>query len=183
MELKPYMIVRPEQKSFYRPVKIMKAVFSLGVILLFSTAYCVAQDSQAKIVKLPELLSEIKSPSDDIKVFNFWATWCGPCIKELPLLERVNAERDDVEVILVSMDLDLDPDPTKVHKFVNRKKLRSTVIILDETNPNAWIDKIEKQWSGALPATLVVNTKTGQRKFIEKELGDGELDVIIDSLK
>jgi hypothetical protein len=52
-------------------------------------------------------------------------------------------------------------------------------LILDETNPNAWIDKIDKNWSGALPATIIINGKTGQRKFVEKELHEGELEKLI----
>jgi hypothetical protein len=79
----------------------------------------------------------------------------------------------------VSLDLDLDPDPAKVHKFVARKKLQSQVLILDERDPNSYIEQIEKTWSGALPATIIVNSKTGQRKFVERELHEGELEKLI----
>jgi len=134
---------------------------------------------QAKIVKLPELQEMISAKSDQIKVINFWATWCAPCIKEMPLFEKLGQERQDVKITFVSMDLDLDPDPAKVYKFVTRKKIQSQVVILDEKNPNLYIDLIDKSWSGALPATIVVNTKTGQRKFVEKELHEGELEKLI----
>ncbi len=77
---------------------------------------------QAKIVKLPELQEMISAKSDQIKVINFWATWCAPCIKEMPLFEKLGQERQDVKITFVSMDLDLDPDPAKVYKFVTRKK-------------------------------------------------------------
>ena len=97
----------------------------------------------------------------------------------MPLLEKLNADRKDVRVRLVSMDMDLDPDPEKVRKFVARKKIVSQVLILDERNPNQWIDKVDKNWSGALPATLVVNNKTGKRKFVERELHEGELESLI----
>lgn len=134
---------------------------------------------QAKIVKLPELQEMISAKSDQIKVINFWATWCAPCVKEMPLFEKLGLERQDVKITFVSMDLDLDPDPTKVYKFVTRKKIQSQVVILDEKNPNLYIDLIDKSWSGALPATIVMNTKTGQRKFVEKELHEGELEKLI----
>lgn len=138
---------------------------------------------QAKIVKLPDLQKIINEPSDQVKVINFWATWCGPCIKEMPLLEKLSKERTDVAVTLVSMDLDLDPNPEKVYKFVNRKKLSSQVLILDEQNPNTYIDKIAAEWSGALPATLVISTKTGKRKFVEKELHEGDLEKLLDEVQ
>lgn len=135
-----------------------------------------------RIIKLKELHSIIETPSPKITVINFWATWCAPCIKELPLFDALNQRRDDVTVILISMDLDLDPDPTKVYKFIERKKLKSQVLLLNEQDPNAWINTVDQQWSGALPATLIINSKTGQRKFIGKEIQDGELDKLIDEL-
>ncbi|MBL7835462.1 MAG: redoxin domain-containing protein [Cyclobacteriaceae bacterium] len=148
-------------------------------ILLFACSTAAIAQDQAKIVKLPELQELISSKGDKIKVINFWATWCAPCVKEMPLFEKLGQDRQDVQVTLVSMDLDLDPDPAKVYKFVTRKKLQSQVVILDEKNPNSYIELIDKSWSGALPATIVVNSRTGQRKFVEKELHEGDLEKLI----
>jgi thiol-disulfide isomerase/thioredoxin len=152
---------------------------NLLTILLLAGALTATAQEQAKIVKLPELQELITSKGDHIKVINFWATWCAPCVKEMPLFEKLGKERKDVKVTLVSLDLDLDPDPAKVHKFVARKKLQSQVLILDERDPNSYIEQIEKTWSGALPATIIVNSKTGQRKFVERELHEGELEKLI----
>jgi hypothetical protein len=55
-------------------------------------------------------------------------------------------------------------------------------LLLDEIDYNSWIDQVEKSWGGAIPATLFINQKTGQRKFVERELKDGELEEIIGSL-
>lgn len=140
-------------------------------------------NAQVPLVKLPELQKLMDAPTEEVKVINFWATWCAPCIKELPFFEKVNQERKDAKVTLVSMDIDLDPNPDKVNRFVARKKLQSQVLILNERNPNDWIDKIEKEWSGALPATLIINTKNGKRKFVEKELHEGDLEKLIDEIK
>ena len=152
---------------------------NLLLILLLSGSFVAFAQDQAKIVKLPELQELITAKGDDIKVINFWATWCAPCVKEMPLFEKLDQERADVKVTFVSMDLDLDPDPAKVYRFVTRKKLQSQVLILDEKDPNYYIEQIEKSWSGALPATIIVNSKTGQRKFIEKELHEGDLEKLI----
>lgn len=151
--------------------------------LLIATILSFSAFAQPKIIKLPELQAIMDAPGEEIRVINFWATWCAPCIKEMPLFEKLNKERKDVSVTLVSMDMDLDPDPQKVNKFVARKKLASRVVILDETNPNSYIDKIEKQWSGALPATIVINSKTGKRKFVERELHEGDLEKLIDEVR
>ncbi len=139
--------------------------------------------AQAKIVKLAELQKLINDPGDQVKVINFWATWCAPCVKEIPLFERLGQQRKDVSVTLVSMDMDLDPNPDKVNKFITRRKLTSSVLILDETDPNTYIDLIEKEWSGALPATIVINAKTGKRVFVERELHEGELEKLIEEVR
>lgn len=146
---------------------------------LLGLGYQAVYGQQAEIIKLPTLQEIIQSDSDQVKVINFWATWCAPCIKELPLFQQLHENRPDVKVTLVSMDLDLDPNPEKVYKFIARKNISAEVVILDEQNPNAWIEKIEKEWSGALPATIVINTKTGKKKFVERELHEGELEKLI----
>jgi thiol-disulfide isomerase/thioredoxin len=147
----------------------------LCIVVLSQGGMCQPKD----LIRLDQLQSEIQAEKDRIQVVNFWATWCAPCLKELPLFEKLNAERSDIRVRLVSLDLDLDPNPEKVRNFVVRKKIKSEVIILDEKNPNEWIERIDKSWSGALPATLVINNKTGKRKFVEKELHPGELEKLI----
>ncbi|MCU0356007.1 MAG: TlpA family protein disulfide reductase [Cyclobacteriaceae bacterium] len=150
----------------------------LSVILLLISLTLFAQP-KAEIIKLKQLQEHIQAKTDKVKVINFWATWCAPCIKEMPLFEKLNAERQNVEVTLVSMDLDLDPNPEKVYKFLDRRKIKSQVLILDERDPNSWIDQVDKNWSGALPATIIINGKTGKRKFIERELHEGELEKLI----
>jgi thiol-disulfide isomerase/thioredoxin len=151
-------------------------------LLLLIAGFVNAQ--RAETVKLEKLQQLINQKSNKILVINFWATWCAPCIKELPFFEKLSSEkRPNVDVYLVSMDLDLDPNPEKVYRFIDRKKLRSTVLLLNEKDPNSWIDKIDSAWSGALPATLLINQKTGQRKFVEKELHEGDLEKLIADLQ
>ena len=111
----------------------MRVILLLLVSFLSTLGYA----QQPKIVKLPELQNMMNAGGDKIRVFNFWATWCGPCVKELPLFEKLTADNpENVEVTLISMDLELDPNPEKVYKFVSRKNLHSKVVLLDEQNPN-----------------------------------------------
>lgn len=159
----------------------MRSLHILVLLVLLIAIEGKAQ--QAELIKLSQLQTLIEEKSDHIKVINFWATWCAPCVKELPLFESLNQNRKDAKVILVSMDIDLDPNPEKVYKFVARKKVQSQVVILDERDPNSWINKIDKNWSGALPSTLFVNTVNGKRKFVEKEMHAGDLEKFIEEVK
>ena len=146
-------------------------------LLLSSLAFPYTLFSQ-DLIKLPELQKLIHQ-TGPVKVINFWATWCAPCVKEMPLFEKLNHDDKSIKVILVSMDYDLDPDPAKVKRFIERKKILAEVVILAEENPNDWIEKIDKNWTGALPSTLVINPNSGKIKFIQGELKEGDLEKVI----
>jgi thiol-disulfide isomerase/thioredoxin len=137
---------------------------------------------EATIVKFGALEKILKSTSDEVQVINFWATWCAPCVKELPLLEKLNLRKDlNAEITLIN--LDYADKIEKVNAFIKKKNIQSNVLLLDEIDYNSWIDKVDKTWTGAIPATLIINPKTGQRKFIEKELKEGELETLIGTVR
>ena len=100
-------------------------------------------------------------------IVNFWATWCKPCIEELPYFEKVNAEfkNENVKVVLVSLDM---PSmwQSRLEPFVEKKGLQSEVVILDDPKQNTWIPKVSEEWGGGIPATLIYNK--GKRSFYER---------------
>jgi thiol-disulfide isomerase/thioredoxin len=150
--------------------------FTFLISFLFIGIQLYAQE--ATVVKFPALNNLINSKSDKIQVINFWATWCGPCIKELPYFEEVGKQmKDKLEISLVSVDFVEELE--KVNKFIVRKELKSTVYLIDDIDYNSWIDKVDTQWSGAIPATLIINPSNGKRTFIEHELKEGELEQMI----
>ena len=108
-------------------------------------------------------------------VINFWATWCAPCIKELPYFEKLNAKYNNknVEVILVSLDFPHLYE-SKLKPFIKEKQLKSKVIALDDADMNSWIPKIDKSWSGSIPATIIYNKD--ERKFFEQPFTYEELE-------
>ncbi|ALJ01244.1 hypothetical protein DC20_05650 [Rufibacter tibetensis] len=148
---------------------------TLGLCLMLFTyllpSAATAQTQKVAKVKLPHLQKYLNSTSDTTYIINFWATWCKPCIEELPSFEAVQKQYagQPVQVVLVSMDFAKDLEK-KVVPFVTRNKLQSTVFLLDEPDQNAWIDLIDPSWSGAIPATLFVNNARKQRLFLEKPL-------------
>lgn len=121
------------------------------------------------------------SKNNGILILNFWATWCKPCVKELPAFEQVYAKYKDkgVKVVLVSLDF-----PEHVNKavlpFIEKNKLKSEVVLLDDLDANAWIPKVSPEWSGAIPATLVI--KDGERHFYEQSFTYESLENEIQSL-
>jgi thiol-disulfide isomerase/thioredoxin len=131
---------------------------------------------QIQVVKYPDLERLLSAGGDSILVVNFWATWCAPCVKELPYFEKLQASLagGKVKVVLVSLDY-LSVLQSKVKPFVARTGIRrSKVLLLDEPDPNQWMDKVDANWSGALPFTMFIQpgkAKKGyERPFTAAEL-------------
>jgi thiol-disulfide isomerase/thioredoxin len=150
----------------------------LKYLIIFLLLPFAAASQHAKVIKFSEFDSMIRSDSHEIQVINFWATWCGPCVKELPQFEELH-KRNDARIGVFLISLDFADKIDRVNSFVRRKNMTSPVYLLDEIDYNSWIDKVDKRWNGAIPATLLINTITGKRILLEKELTDGELDNII----
>jgi thiol-disulfide isomerase/thioredoxin len=151
----------------------------IRIFFLVMVCFSPAVSQQVEIIKFPELRDLINSQEPDVHVINFWATWCGPCVKELPQFEALHQKnKPGLKVTLISLDFADRVD--RVARFLHRKKMTANTLLLDEIDGNTWIDKVEPAWSGAIPATLILDHRTGKRKFIEKELKDGELESLIE---
>lgn len=117
----------------------------------------------------------INKKDDKVHVVNFWATWCAPCIKELPYFEDINKKYSDknIEVLLVNLDFPRQYD-TKLKPFLQEKQLTSKVVCFDDVDQNRWIPDIDTTWSGALPATIIYNQN--KRQFYEGSFTFDELE-------
>ena len=109
----------------------------------------------------------LNNNDNKIYVINFWATWCAPCIKELPYFEKVNAnyKSENVEVILVSLDFPHQYD-NKLKPFIKEYDLQSKIVVLDDVDMNTWIPKVNENWDGAIPVTIIYNKD--KREFYDQ---------------
>ncbi len=156
---------------------------ALVILLCLSCSLTLVRaQHEVKVVKYDALETLITRDSPKLEVINFWATWCKPCIKELPYFQALHQKMGGtVTVTLISLDF-ADELNTKVIPFVNKRQLAPTVLLLDEIDYNSWIDKVDSTWTGAIPATLVINHQTGKRKFVENELTNKELIELVNEL-
>ena len=123
------------------------------------------------VYKINDLLKRINNNSDTTYVVNFWATWCKPCVAELPEFEKFHIENQGrkIKVLLVSLDFVEEIDK-KLKDFLNKNKLTCEVVLLDEVNGNDFINKISEKWSGAIPATLITKKDKTQNYFHEGKM-------------
>ncbi|EON78422.1 thioredoxin, putative [Lunatimonas lonarensis] len=158
---------------------------------LFSTLLCfflfvdfIADPSEnkadVKIISFSDFDGMTKKASDKLVIYNFWATWCAPCVKEMPAFEKVNAEDPNLELVFISLDDGRKPE--RVNTFIERRAIKSPVFLLNDVDFNSWIGKVNADWSGAIPATLFVKPD-GSRFFHEGELNEDELKNLITKLK
>jgi thiol-disulfide isomerase/thioredoxin len=148
----------------------MNRISQIAVLLFFFLS-CYPQGSvaQVKVIRLPELQSMMKSPGDKPLMINFWATWCKPCVQELPYFQRLaDSLPDRFELVFVSLDFAADLEK-KVIPFAQRRQMKQKVFLLDEPDYNSWIDLVAKEWSGAIPGTLMLSADRSTKVFFEKE--------------
>jgi thiol-disulfide isomerase/thioredoxin len=116
----------------------------------------------------------LTTTDDKVYVVNFWATWCAPCIKELPYFEQLNKNyENELDVILISLDFPKNYD-SKLKPFILKHQLQSKVMALNDPDANTWIPKVDESWSGAIPATLIFNKD--KRQFYEQTFTYDELE-------
>ncbi|MBL7727290.1 MAG: TlpA family protein disulfide reductase [Dinghuibacter sp.] len=147
----------------------MKHILSLFCLLhLFLVSFAQREIKQVKIEEVEQLIAGSETPL----VINFWATFCAPCIKEMPYLSSITdsmAKTTPVKLVFVSLDMK-ESYPEKIARFLDKKKIPDSCIWLNETNADHFCPKIDEKWSGSIPATLFVHQKTGYHKFLEQEL-------------
>ncbi len=149
-------------------------------ILLLSFLFATAATAQAvpkwKLFDLKAAIAGAKEPT----VFNFWATWCKPCVEEIPYFQTMVAKykADGVKLVLVSLDM-TESYPKKIREFAVKRKFTAPIVFLDESNADLFCPAVDSSWSGAIPASLFVNPKTGYRAFVEDQLKPAQLEVQI----
>ena len=148
----------------------------LSLLLILSVGFSNAEGQDISKWKITDLETYIKN-STKPTVVNFWATFCKPCIAEIPHFQTLvkQYEKDSVQLLLVSLDME-EMYPAKIKSFADRFKFTSPIVFLNETNADIFCPKIDEKWSGAIPATLFINNKTGYRKFFEEEMSEQKFE-------
>ncbi len=163
---------------FNLELNIMRKQILILLLLVFSSGLYA---QSINLINLSKLKSISSNSNDTLYVINFWATWCGPCVKEIPYFEEIayQYKSNPLKVILVSLDFK-SKIKSQVEPFVKKNILHSDVYVLDESDMNKFINDVSPQWSGAIPATIILH-KDGAI-FYEKSFEKQELKNIVEPL-
>jgi thiol-disulfide isomerase/thioredoxin len=152
----------------------MTRFFLLVIVCLFVLSDVKSQSIERW--KVDDLIQYMTN-TDSALIVNFWATYCGPCIEELPyfhsLAEKYKGQK--VKLLLVSLDFE-EFYPERIRTFATKRNYTAQIVWLDEEKPDYFCPKIDVSWSGAMPATLFISSKKGYRKFVEAQLKPEELE-------
>ncbi len=150
-------------------------IYSTLLFTFMSTAVfsqnSVLSEPQKDIIDIAheQLFAVINKDQNTVYVVNFWATWCQPCVEELPDFMEVNkhfAKDENFKMYLVTLDF-ARKKKELVIPFIQKNDIRAEVLLLDDNKRmNTWISLIDKSWSGALPATLIY--KNGKSLFFKE---------------
>lgn len=139
--------------------------FKVAFISLFFPFFL--RGNQVPVVNVEQLQTYAAHKNNDtLYIMNFWATWCDPCVKELPVFQQEYKKYSRHKVKMIFVSLNSLKEIGKVQSFVNEHIPESLVLLLNGGNPNDWIDKIDSSWSGTLPATVMY--KFGEKVYFRE---------------
>lgn len=153
-----------------------KIVVSICIYLLVSNGYC----QQIPKWKIDDVVNFYSTKNDSTYVVNFWSTWCGPCVEEIPYLQSICTKYADkkVKLLLVSLD-NRKIYGSSLQNFIKQKKITAQVVWLNETDADVYCPRIDSAWSGAIPASIIVNNKAGYKKFYETQFTKKQFEAAI----
>ena len=159
----------------------MKTFLISIVIILLAFGNITAQDIRR--ISKAELSSILNDPSDKLHVIIFWATWCAPCVAELPEFQKTVSKTDPGKVDFLFISLDFPSDGVKkLIPFMKKNNYTFKLALMTETDYNSWIDEVDPNWQGSIPATLFFNHARKVHRFIAEPIDQVKLVKTIHSL-
>ena len=156
-----------------------KSLILGSIILAFISTQQTAGQSIRKI-HVKELEKILSNQENKLFILNLWATWCAPCVKEIPAFEKIAKEIDKSKVSFVMISLDFPSQiETQLKPFLKKNKTSLDVSVMMDTDYNSWIDKVDPTWEGNIPSTLFFNNSKKTRYFHSGELSESELRKLI----
>jgi thiol-disulfide isomerase/thioredoxin len=157
----------------------MKHVFSILFLILSFNVF----SQNISILSFKEFEPRLNPVDDTVYVINFWATWCKPCVDEMPEFEKLHEtfKEQNFKLTLTSLDFKSQYEK-KLVPFVKDNNLQAEVLLLNAPDYNDWLPKVSKKWNGSIPATIIIHKPSNTRMFFERQMNFNELESVIKPL-
>ena len=122
--------------------------------------------SGVKIINISDLSQIVKENKGNPLLINVWATWCAPCREEFPDLVKLAINYNEkLKVIGISAD-DSDVIDSKVIPFLKKNNAEFENYLIKAVDPEDFINLLNKDWSGAIPATFIYDNNGAQKEML-----------------
>ena len=154
----------------------------IALFLIIFSRPSVSTGQKIEYINAAVLEKILHNTDNKLYVINFWATWCAPCVAEIPAFETVSREYDKAGVKFIFISLD-SPGTVDIQliPFLRKNKIEHEVNVMMETDANLWIDMVDLSWEGNIPSTLFLNNRKKIRNFYPEPLDEKELRKLINS--
>lgn len=138
----------------------------IGLFIFLSFGSSEAEPIEVKKIGETDLESILASYKGQVLLVNIWATWCKPCREEFPDLVRLQDfyKGKAVQIIAVSADYPDEID-SKILPFLEKFKINFPVYVQDFPRQEDFINYLNREWNGALPATFIYDKEGRQQVF------------------
>ncbi len=141
-------------------------------------------DTTIKNIKLDEIESLFLSHKQGLTIINLWATWCSPCVAELPYFGNIYKRYPKEQVHLYLLNIEgKEAEEKKLKPFLKKNPLPCPVYLLEDGTPTDLEKVLKTEISGALPTTLIYNSNGKLIKKIENPITEEEIEKILNKYK
>lgn len=137
----------------------------------------------AEVVSIETLKSRLSQLKGQVAVVNFWATWCEPCVEEMPELIEFDRKYRTKSVRFLSVSADHPDDlEDRILPYMKKAEIHFPVLVVGGESPDDLVKAVDPKWQGSLPATFVYDRDGNRVKAWFEKITLSDLQRVLDPL-
>jgi len=130
-----------------------------------------AHQAQSEIIvekaDAARVMQAVEQHRDSVVLLNMWAAWCEPCVEKFPVLVELHNKYSDKGLVIIGVSHDFeDRIESDLIPFIRDQKANFTHFVQNGQTAQDFIDGIDPEWSGVLPATLIYDRMGRRAEYI-----------------
>ena len=157
-------------------LRVVLLILFICIINYGQTGQLTQKNIEVSEITIDELNDIIKNREGKVLLINIWATWCIPCKEEFPDIIKFSDKYDEqIELVGISIDFP-DEVVSKIIPFLNKLEPNFVNYVNIENDTEKFINNLNPEWSGAIPATFFYNIDGEQFLFYEGKMSFKEIE-------